>query len=271
MSKLNLPPIIGEVKATALNTWKSLIEAFAENSVSRDDTLPNHLLGDLDMNSNRILNLPTPVNEGEPLRLGDRLDSAEITSQVAIAEGYAQDAAQSASDTNISALNAADSATFAGEEADRAELAANTIPVPEAGDAGKTVVVNSLENGYELKDVYSDIVFQKEYDSSSSLSSSTITQNASYSFTHGLSALPKFVELIFVLDALGGDLGWPAGIEVNSKVFTGHTPYMLRANATSVFVSFADVSPVFGFFRGDTGATANLNLGQWKFYVRAFA
>lgn len=51
-------------------------EAF-DNTLSRDGTSPNEMLADLDMNSNRILNLPAPTSMEEPLRLLD-LDPDQI-------------------------------------------------------------------------------------------------------------------------------------------------------------------------------------------------
>lgn len=51
-------------------------EAF-DNTVSRDGTQPNEMLADLDMNGQRILNLPAPTSMEEPIRLID-LDSDQI-------------------------------------------------------------------------------------------------------------------------------------------------------------------------------------------------
>ena len=56
---------------TPINTNNDTIEAAWENNLSRDGTSPNEMLSNLDMNSNRVLNLPLPVNTSEPLRLGD--------------------------------------------------------------------------------------------------------------------------------------------------------------------------------------------------------
>lgn len=42
-----------------------------ENTLSRDGTSPNQMSANLDMNSNRILNLPLPAAVTEPVRLGD--------------------------------------------------------------------------------------------------------------------------------------------------------------------------------------------------------
>lgn len=51
---------------TAINGNNSIIEAAVENSISRDGTQPNQMNSVLDMNSNRIINLPDAVSAQEP-------------------------------------------------------------------------------------------------------------------------------------------------------------------------------------------------------------
>lgn len=51
---------------TTVNNNNTAIENAFENTVSRDGTSPNQMEADLDMNSNRILNLPDGVTGGEP-------------------------------------------------------------------------------------------------------------------------------------------------------------------------------------------------------------
>lgn len=48
----------------------SIVTAF-NKTLSRDGTAPNQMGAQLDMNSNRIINLPTPVLASEPLRVAD--------------------------------------------------------------------------------------------------------------------------------------------------------------------------------------------------------
>jgi hypothetical protein len=65
---------------STINANSALIETALENTLSRDGTSPNTMSASLDMNSNRILNLPEPVADQEPLRLVDGqpiLDDAE--------------------------------------------------------------------------------------------------------------------------------------------------------------------------------------------------
>ena len=56
---------------TGLNQDNATITAAFDNTVSRDGTQPNQMDANLDMNSNRILNLPAPVSSNEPIRLQD--------------------------------------------------------------------------------------------------------------------------------------------------------------------------------------------------------
>lgn len=56
---------------TAINNNNAAIETAFENTLSRDGTSPNKMSADLDMDSNRILNLPEPLSANEPIRLQD--------------------------------------------------------------------------------------------------------------------------------------------------------------------------------------------------------
>ena len=71
MAKLTLTDI-ASTQATSLvatiNANYALIEAAIENTLSRDGTGPNSMEGSLDMNSERIINLPEPVSSTEPIR-----------------------------------------------------------------------------------------------------------------------------------------------------------------------------------------------------------
>lgn len=114
----DLSSTINETSSIALvNANNALIEAALENTLSRDGTTPNSMSASLDMNSNRILNLPAPIGPTEPLRLGD-IDPDSIQSQVAAAEAAAIASEASADD-------AAASNTSAEGHADDAEAAAS--------------------------------------------------------------------------------------------------------------------------------------------------
>lgn len=58
----------------AMSDNNTAIETAMENTLSRDGTSPNSMEADLDMDSNRILNLPLPVSETEPARLKELND-----------------------------------------------------------------------------------------------------------------------------------------------------------------------------------------------------
>lgn len=55
----------------AINNNNDAIETASDNFLSRDGTSPNTMLAPIDMNSQRITNLPTPIGATEPLRLTD--------------------------------------------------------------------------------------------------------------------------------------------------------------------------------------------------------
>lgn len=55
----------------AINANFAAVETAMEKTLSRDGTSPNTMSADLDMNSQRILNLPEAVDDTEPVRLGD--------------------------------------------------------------------------------------------------------------------------------------------------------------------------------------------------------
>lgn len=84
MAKLTLTDIanISGNPATAennVNNNNQAIETAFENTLSRDGTTPNQMEANLDMNQNRILNLPSPINGTEPLRLADAAGFLEVT------------------------------------------------------------------------------------------------------------------------------------------------------------------------------------------------
>lgn len=62
----NQPAVI-----TAINNNNAAIEAAMEKTLSRDGTSPNQLVDDVDMNSNRIINLPAATTATEPVRYAE--------------------------------------------------------------------------------------------------------------------------------------------------------------------------------------------------------
>src|SRR5215831_2260523 len=54
----------------AINSNNAILTLAMDNTLSRDGTSPNQMESVLDMNSNRIINLPTPISITEPTTLG---------------------------------------------------------------------------------------------------------------------------------------------------------------------------------------------------------
>lgn len=79
MTKIVLNDVVSGANVSVVNDNFTKIEtALNEKVLYRDNPTgePNNMLDDLDMNSNRIYNLPKPVNNSEPARYGDLLDAA---------------------------------------------------------------------------------------------------------------------------------------------------------------------------------------------------
>ncbi len=75
MTKITLNDVTNLSNQTSsqntINNNNDTVVAGIENTLSRDGTSPNAMEANLDMNSNRILNLPEPSSVDQPLRLGD--------------------------------------------------------------------------------------------------------------------------------------------------------------------------------------------------------
>lgn len=88
MSKITLTDLVNLENQTtavnAINTNNSVIELAFDNTLSLDGTAPNQMQANFDMNSHRILNLPEPVSQSEPIRLQD-ITSLTTTGVVEIA------------------------------------------------------------------------------------------------------------------------------------------------------------------------------------------
>jgi len=75
MTKITLNNVTNLVDTTTsqniINANSGVVQAAFDNNLSRDGTSPNQMLSPLDMNSNRIINLPPPSTGSEPARLQD--------------------------------------------------------------------------------------------------------------------------------------------------------------------------------------------------------
>lgn len=95
MAKLTLADIASTNAGsiiTAFNNNNALIETALENTLSRDGTSPNDMDADLDMNSNRIYNLPEATGDTEPVRFGE-FNAYVLTLDAAVADAQAAAAA----------------------------------------------------------------------------------------------------------------------------------------------------------------------------------
>lgn len=91
MSKIELQDVASltneQTFITAYNLNNQEIENKSDSFLSRDGTAPNTMAAPLDMNSNRILNLPEPSDSTEPVRLADISDLESRLSAVETALG----------------------------------------------------------------------------------------------------------------------------------------------------------------------------------------
>ena len=89
-----------------INSNSEKIEDAIQNTLSRDGTSPNAMGATLDMNSNRIINLPEPVGAAEPVRK-DAFDALEAATVTVAAEAAASAAAALVSENNAEAAEIA--------------------------------------------------------------------------------------------------------------------------------------------------------------------
>ncbi len=119
-----------------INANFAAIAEFLENTYSRDGTSPNTLEATLDANANRIVNLPAPTSNTEPVRLIDLpTETAGLAIAIAEAEGHADDAAASATAADVSEAAAAASASSASTSASTATTQASAAAASAAAAA----------------------------------------------------------------------------------------------------------------------------------------
>lgn len=120
MSKVTLQRIStfqNDVSApAAFNANMTLLEAIIDTLLSRDGTSPNQVTADLDMNSKRVLNLPSPVSGSEPARLTDLEAVVLASTNGTIVPGSVNEAALASSAVTTGKI--ADSAVTSAKIAD---------------------------------------------------------------------------------------------------------------------------------------------------------
>lgn len=134
--------------ANKLNQNFEAIEAAFEKTLSRDGSGPNQMEAPLDMNSNRIINLPEPTENGDPVRLIDVPNITDIQNagQYALEAGEARDEAVAATvnkaDRDLSNLDASD-----------AEAATSNLTVTQTGVAAVArPVADKLRDIHDARD-----------------------------------------------------------------------------------------------------------------------
>lgn len=124
MAKLTLIDITNlsnqSTSQAAINLNNTVLETALENTFSRDGTAPNQMGATLDMNSNRIINLPTSVSGTEPITRNEFLAIEAIS--------------------DISALNAA----IAAAQASAASAAASLASILSGLTTPRTVMTNNM-------------------------------------------------------------------------------------------------------------------------------
>jgi len=140
----------------AINSNNTTIEEAFLDVLSLSGTAPNQMQSQLDMNSNPILNLPTPISQSSPVRLADLTEfeqfqnSVDLSIALAQAQTYSENSATSATSSAGSATSSAASATAAAASATAAgQLVLSTtgrltlvsgVPVTTSDVAGATTI-----------------------------------------------------------------------------------------------------------------------------------
>lgn len=122
----------------AINNNNAAVETAIENTLSRDGTTPNTMGANLDMNDNRVFNLPEPIDNTEPLRVIDAVNLAGLTvtpdtGASILAKLLLVDGPGSGLDADL--LDGASSALFV-KYADFGTLAVTNLDAGASGTAG---------------------------------------------------------------------------------------------------------------------------------------
>lgn len=114
----DLASLANETSAMAtINANNTLIEDAFDNTLSRDGSTPNAMEASIDMNSNRLLNLPQPISNGEPVRLQDIVDIEDSINVINGLSPFGVDlmtAADAEAGRDVLELGADHSPTFTG-------------------------------------------------------------------------------------------------------------------------------------------------------------
>src|SRR5258708_220759 len=129
---------------TQINSNFSTIQTAFDNTLSRDGTSPNQMGTNLDMNSNRVINLAAPVSNNDAARLVD-MGTAAIASTTATAAAAAASASATAS--AASATSAASSSTTAATSSTNAATSATNASTSATNAAASAVTAANQVGG----------------------------------------------------------------------------------------------------------------------------
>lgn len=149
MPKVILDPVANpESQNSFVNTLNENFERIEEaftNTLSRDGSIPNEMNANLDMNSNRIINVPVPLTAGEAASKA-YVDSLNV--EIVDIIQYVDQAEEAKDEAVSAALNASASAETANEYADIAVAAAGSVIT--GGFAYGQFTGNGMQQSYDL-------------------------------------------------------------------------------------------------------------------------
>lgn len=143
MTKLILQSLVNlqneNTAVASINSNYTAIQNAVENTLSRDGTTPNQMSADLDMNSNQILNLPTPVENNDPIRKID-LDGIAGFSDLLDLNNAVNSATSSAATATAAALVASNAAAQVIQPPQGRLTLTSGVPITTADVATATTV-----------------------------------------------------------------------------------------------------------------------------------
>lgn len=129
-----------------LNNNNAAIETAMENTLSRDGTSPNNMNAVLDMNSNRIINLPAPGGVNDPVRLQDVTGSPTIALSITLAGDVTSPTGNGILTTTI-ANNAVTNAKMADNSVDTAELVNGSVTAAKLATIADDTILSNVSGG----------------------------------------------------------------------------------------------------------------------------
>ena len=142
MAKLTLSSLTSSYRSNAaLNANFDAIEAAIENTLSRDGTSPNAMAANLDMGSNRVVNLAAPVDDNDAIRKVD-VDSGIGPEITTVADNITSVTTVATNISDVTAVSA--DLTGADTIGDASALLAITAPGIVAKDTGGSPVSRTI-------------------------------------------------------------------------------------------------------------------------------